>query len=241
MTRYLGGKTRIARRLVESMKPELSQSRRFVDAMCGMLSVTVEVEGLAPVRLANDACRPLITLLERWREGWRPPTEIDERIYNEHRDGVRDPLDPMTAFLAFGCSYSGAWWNGWARPTRPRPKVPHGEVFADAARRSLDRKLARCRDVEFSCKDFSALDVDRGDLVYFDPEYRGTRRFDYYTEPFPYDAFVSHASALAQAGIVVFVSEYESQPGWERVAEFRTGKRSSTAGAGVEILWRVRG
>lgn len=232
--RYLGGKARWANAIARELSDV--RARRFVDAMCGGLNVTAAMSG---PRLANDACVPLVRLYEAWREGWRPPT-VTEDLYAEVK-AKQDPNDPLTAFVGFGCSYSGAWFNGFARDTKPRPKVPFGENFAASARRSLDRKLSRCSSAVFSSLDYRALDVAPGDLVYFDPEYQGTKRYAYFNDVFDHVAFVHHLDTLAAGGVTVYVSEYKALSAtWEPVATFTSGKRSSTAGSGTETLFRVQ-
>lgn len=235
--RYLGGKSRIAEPLVAAMSADIADCQRFVDVFCGALNVTARIIGVQ--RFANDGCVPLIRLYEAWREGWRPPDDITRDIY-ETVKARSDPDDPLTAFVGFACAYSGAWFNGYAHSTKPRPKVPHGEVFAKSAARSLARKLAACSDVAFSALDFGSVDAGSGDVVYCDPEYHGTKRYAYFTEPFDYARFVAHADALARAGACVYVSEYAVQsPTWEQVAEFGNRRRSSTPSGKVEKLFKV--
>ena len=73
----------------------------------------------------------------------------------------KDPLDPLTAFVGFGCSYSGKWFGGLA-------KDGNGRNYALNAYNSLMKKAKTFKDVEFSHKSY--LDYTPTDyLVYCDP------------------------------------------------------------------------
>jgi DNA adenine methylase len=182
-------------------------------------------------RVAADACEPLITLARVWQEGWRPPAEVSEQLYQEVKSR-KDPADPLTAFVGFGCTFGAKWFGGFARQV--------GDPVSQGSAISLERKLSRCADVRFTCMDFGALEILPGDLVYADPEYRGTTRYGYF-RAFDHDRFVATAQGWAEIpGVKVFVSEYAAQADtWEQVAEF-TGYKPLDKGQRTERLFRVR-
>jgi len=73
--RYLGGKSRIAKHLVEVMRPDVERVGGWWDPFCGGLSVSVQLAAIAP-GVALDICLPLIALYEAVRRGWKPPTTV---------------------------------------------------------------------------------------------------------------------------------------------------------------------
>lgn len=239
---YLGGKSRLAKRLAAILESERAQGGRFVDVFCGAWNVTAAMGSHGP-RVANDACQPLVTLAQAWLAGWRPPAEVSLEVWQAAK-AAKDPADPMTAFAGFGVSFGGNWFSSYAaNRLTPGPRTPNGYRYALLAGNSLKKKLTKCADVRFTCLDFGDLEILPGDLVYADPPYRGTAACGD-SGGFDHDRFVATAQGWAQIpGVKVFVSEYAAQaPTWVQVAEFvsGTGVSSGTLAKGkTERLFRV--
>ena len=246
---YLGVKSQIARRLAAILEAERSPGGRFVEPFAGAWNVTAAMGSHGP-RLANDACQPLVTLAQAWLAGWRPPAEVSEDLYRELK-AKQDPADPLTAFVGFGCAFGGKWFGGYARGFVLPGTLIHASQaaggtepvnWAAQSERGIERKLSRCVDVRFTCLDFGDLEILPGDLVYADPEYRGTTRYVYYKTPFDHDRFVATAQGWAAIpGVKVFVSEYAAQSDtWEQVAEWPARGKQLNASMSAERLFRVR-
>jgi DNA adenine methylase len=266
---YLGGKSRLAKRICAILEGARRPGQRFVDAFSGPWNITAAMDDHGP-RVANDACQPLVTLARAWLNGWRPPAEVSEQLYREVK-ARKDPTDPLTAFVGFGCSYGGKWFAGYAR--RPIPKnlsntqleairkdgriqtvigLDYGITQQSVSRaksdttpavealKGLEEKLTRCQDVRFVCSDFADLEILPGDLVYCDSPYRGTTAYGYF-RGFDYDRYLSKLTEWS-AIADVFVSEYAAQADtWEQVAEFAQSATSAQLHKGrTERLYRVR-
>jgi DNA adenine methylase len=243
--RIMGGKSRLAKQICAILEAERKPDQRFVDVFCGGANIVAGMGDHGP-RVANDGCEPLITLYRAWLAGWRPPPDVSEELYREIK-AKKDPTDPLTAFVGFGCSFGGIWFGTYARccvkpGTRWRvaSDYPGAEPanFADTSARTLARKLSRCADVQFTCQDFAAVEILPGDLVYCDSPYFGTTSYDWFTG-FDYPKYVGKLTEWAEIADV-FVSEYATQAlNWELVAEFATS-RGLQNGSAIERLYRVR-
>jgi DNA adenine methylase len=237
---YLGGKSRLAKRICAILEAERRPGQRFVDVFTGGANIVAGMGDHGP-RVANDGCEPLITLYRAWLDGWRPP-DITREVWQAAKVS-KDPGDPLTAFCGFGVSFAGKWFSGYAATrTKPRLRAPNGDNYQQLARNSLERKLTRCHDVSFTCLDFGDLEILPGDLVYCDSPYRGTTAYGYF-RGFDYDLYLrklTEWSAIAD----VFVSEYAAQADtWEQVGEFTTGQGVSSgtlAKGNTERVYRVR-
>jgi DNA adenine methylase len=242
--KYLGGKKRLAKRIAAVLEAHRLDGQPFKDVACGSLAVSSEMSDRGP-RFASDGCEPLISLYSAWRMGWRPPV-VTEELYVEAK-AKQDPADPLTAFLGFGCSYGGKWFGGYARgwvlpgTQHDQSRSKGGTERADysaVATRSLDKILSRCAEVQLSCLFFNDVDVSSGDLVYADPEYRGTTRYNYFRQ-FNYEDFLRCIDRWRERGAEVFVSEYAAQqPNWQQVAEWTCSKNIARAPR-TERLFRV--
>lgn len=225
--RYLGGKHSIARELasvLESYRP--TTDAPFYDVFCGGLSVTAAMSG---ERHANDACQALITMYEAAASGWRPPTVVTEAEWKALR-AANDHTDPRTAFAAFGCSYAGKWFAGYARDHSTKPRN-----FAEVAARGMTRTFVTCDCVKFTCCDYRKLDVPSGVLAYCDPPYVATTTYAGMPK-FDTNEFWTVMDSWVDRGITVLVSEYVAPSGWREVWT-RPVRKSRLAGNRVERLF----
>ncbi len=230
---YLGGKKKQSKAICTFLEAQRRPAQPFYDVFCGMASI---VAGMSGERYAFDASQALVTLLEAAQAGWQPPGEITEDQYKQIK-AARDPNDPLTAFVGFGCSYGGKYFGGYARD------LQHGRNFAGTAGRSLAKIIAQCEasprrgKVRFACSDYRVIVIPDGAMVYCDPPY-GDTTIAYDCEPFDVDDFWRWAAELSQR-CDVFVSEYTAPREWscEWSAEVR---KSRFAGVKVERIFRLR-
>ncbi len=200
---YLGGKTKIARRLADVINVT-RDGRPFWDPFCGSLAVSVALGGAG---ISSDAHAPLIAMYRAVQAGWDPPATLSEPDYQAARD--LPDSDPLKAFAGFACSFGGKWFGGYARD----PKSDRN--YAGAARRSILKRVRAIHDAggEFSQIDFLNVEPGPTDLVlYLDPPYRGTTG---YSIALDHDALYRRVAAWSRY-TDVFVSEY-AMP-WGRIA-----------------------
>lgn len=202
---YLGGKSRIAKRLAEVVNA-IRGPRPFWEPFCGGLSMSVALGGRG---IVSDAHPALISLYQAVMAGWDPPESLSEEEYRSAR-ALHDG-DPRKAFAGFGCSFGGKWFGGYARST--------GRDFASSCRRVLLEQIddIRSRGCAIQQINFLSIEPHPTDLVlYLDPPYRGTTG---YSLQFDHEVFYRRVSGWARH-TTVFVSE--SAMPWGRVAmEFK--------------------
>jgi DNA adenine methylase len=224
--RYLGGKARIAKpiaAIVDAVAERLGAT--VLEPFCGALNVTA---ALRSPRVATDACKPLITLYRALREGWTPPEVVDREMYDRVK-ASKDPDDPLTAFVGFGCSFGGKWFAGFDAGHRPSCR---GEAAAEAAR-SIVRKLALVVDVPVRHADYRDHRPEAG-VVYCDPPYAGTTGYNG-VGAFDSEQFWSTTRTWSRKNVVL-VSEYMAPadfvPVWEasvvRAVDTATHKQART-------------
>ena len=149
-----------------------------------------------PVRDAvlSDIDQSLITLYNGFLAGWSPPNFVSEELYNTVKN-ADDPLDPLTAFVSYGCSWGGKKWNGYAR----------GEKKRNYAANALTSLIRTVKPASYVYCSYLDIDIDAG-TIYADPPYRNTT--PYKTGDFNYDEFYQWCRQLSTRGVEVFVSEY---------------------------------
>lgn len=200
--RYLGGKSKLAKQIVEALTLEIGYAPIW-EPFCGGCSVTVELARSGRHVLVSDDCAPLITMWQAVQNGWIPPNQVSEHDYE--RAKVLADTDPLKAFIGFGCSFGGKWFGGYARggfngaDPRNHAQESCGAVIRDA--RQLET-------VTFVCTNFLDSSViallDRAS-IYCDPPYYGTTG---YGREFDHKLFWLKCQLYVALGVRVFVSEF---------------------------------
>lgn len=229
--RYLGGKSRDAKRLAAVIDTYRQPGQLVWDPFCGGLSMAVALSVRGPV-FASDIHPPLISLYQCVRAGWVPPSvEMSDAQYAAAR---RLPdWHPRKAFVGYGVSFGGKWFGGRARVS-PSHRTPYEQSASAGLLRDVPA-VAR-----FGCIDFLAVRPrPTGAILYLDPPYRGTTSYAG-TPPFDHGLFMLRAQGWA-AHTLVFVSEYEGFPIGREVAAIQTGAKSRLRQGAVERLYLVGG
>lgn len=231
---YLGGKTRLAPRIAETVNAERVRLGApgaplpFWDPFCGGLSVSVRLAALGP-GIVSDACAPLIALYRAVRAGWDPPEHVTEAEYAAAR--ALPDTDPRKAFVGFGCSFGGKWFGGYGR---------HRKGLAQFARSSVRRGVAALASSAIERIDFLSVEPRPLPLViYADPPYAGTTTYAG-VPPFDSDRFWRRVQAWERASVPVFVSEYACPTQHTILHERRQEQKIGlTGGSRTERLLRV--
>ena len=197
--RYMGGKARQAKRLVES----LPAADVLVEPFGGGASVTAAAafSGKFKTILAYDANESVALFWAAIIDGWLPPTTMTRETYDELRIG--DP-SPMKAWAGFACSYVGKWFSGYG------PEAS-GRFYLEESLRSTIKKrdAMRLADVRWAGSDYLEVDIPVGSVVYCDPPYADSESYSA-VDSFDSVAFWNWASQADN----IFVSEFKAPNGW---------------------------
>lgn len=216
---YLGGKARLAHRftsLIQAAIDEPTATGRFVEPFVGGFNVVPHL------RFAQGACSDrhpgLVSLYRAVQDGWHPPAVLPREEY-EALKAAGDWSNPLSAFAAFGVSFSGLEWGSYVESDEEHP-------YCRRAGDALLEKARSMRGVGFEQRDYRDVEVYRGDVLYCDPPYLGTlgyggRRGAFGLQDFEHEEFYDWVEAAAERGAAVFVSEFTVpwRPGWETIWE----------------------
>lgn len=215
---YVGGKQKSGgHTIAATVQRYASGPGKIIEPFCGGLSVTYRLLGQ---RYASDACVPLITLYRAILEGWEPPAIVTREEWDACRKNP-DPEDPMTAFIGFGCSRSGAWFSSFIEDYKyTKRRVP----AATAARNSLMRKLEHCEYVSFASHDYT--DAPTNGVIYCDIPYLDSIGYPA-VGPFDHERFWSWAESISEK-TPVLVSERVAPESFLAIHEWSIQRRLNT-------------
>ena len=109
---YLGGKSRLAKRIGAAILENTDQRGQYIEPMIGGGSVFFELAPHFQMSYGGDVQEDLILMYQALADGWVPPDTVTEEEWRELRDS---PPSAMRAFAGFGCSFGGRFFEGYAR------------------------------------------------------------------------------------------------------------------------------
>lgn len=207
---YLGGKSRIAKPIAEIILGASSGRTIYVEPFLGAGSVALRVAPAFRTAVLTDSSPDLVKLWKAAQRGWIPPTTLTEEEWRALRHARPSAL---RGFAGFPCSFGGKWFGGYARD----PKG--GRNFAASASRSVAERGAALRHALIMRADYRDVVTSvpfASSVIYADPPYAGTTAYGG-VEPFDTVTFWQTMRECADAGALVFVSEYAAPKGWHTV------------------------
>jgi DNA adenine methylase len=193
---YMGGKARIARRIVDTILADTPRRALWVEPFVGGGNVLEHAAAHFDWSIATDGHADLMLMWQAAVNGWRPGELTRERYVELRTQGP----SAERGFAGFGGSFGGKWFGGYG--VSPRD----GELWR-ASLRALDRQAAvfASRRVAFARADFGDYTPPPGAVVYCDPPYAGTTG---YRQGLDYELFYTTLGRWARSGCAVYVSEY---------------------------------
>lgn len=232
---YLGGKARLAKKLAPFIDAELKRSGGILyEPFVGGFNI---VPALSSCKWAwcSDVHHGLIKLWQAVQSGWVPPECMSREEYEALKSCAPSADNiALHTFAAFGCSFSGKEWGGYASN-----KLGHN--YCRSAKNSILMKAGNMRNVAFGVCAYNKLNIPLSNsVVYCDPPYAATT--GYKTGDFNSLAFYAWCEVYAAAGVPVLVSEFTAPEHWEVLAEFPrkvTVRKDSNYATKIDKLYRV--
>ena len=234
--KYMGSKARFSKEILPIILKDRKPEQWYVEPFAGGMNAICEVQGN---RIANDIHSHLIQM---WRElvgGWMPKkyTREEHKQIRENK-GKYPPHE--VAWVGFNCSYSGAYFRGFAGETKT--KIGTVRDYQTEAIKNVLKQVPKMKGVIFQNKPYYELELPPKSIVYCDPPYEGTSK--YKVDEFDHNLFWNWVRNISRQGHTVFVSEYNAPADfkcvWEKEAKSSLSANGKTGGnkVSVEKLFR---
>ena len=210
MIRYIGGKTRLARKIFNKIKEYVKEQNfsSYKEPFFGGGSMSQFSAALNISRFCSDNKEDLILFYKELQKGWLPPKEISEDLYSSLKN---EKPSPLRGYAGFACSFGGKWFGGYARDKTKRRNLINESYVR------VVKSLPYIKDIYFKCSDYLSIPIEQGTLVYCDPPYKGVLG---YGGKFNHDLFWETCRTWSKRGAAVFVSEYEAPKDMVTIAEW---------------------
>jgi DNA adenine methylase len=213
--RYFGGKERISKELTEFINENYlkGNDKPFYDLFCGSCNVLTKINPNREL-YGNDKHKYVIAMWKELQNGWTPPQSCTESQWRIVKNDL-DKKPHVSGFIGFGCSFSGRWFEGYARDKS-------GRNFCLNAYNSTMKKLSRLQRVRFENLDYQDVSVKTGAIVYCDIPYKNTKPYNKKeVGVFDHEKFYEWCKDN-KSDFTILVSEYEC----------------NVPSEGFEVVWR---
>jgi len=203
--RYMGGKYRQSKKIVELIKQREGTNFKYCEPFAGgMWSATRVIKELQPSKIIlSDINKSLILL---WRnlisgELTLPETVTDE-IYKKYQK-QQDMDDPLTAWYGIACSFGGKWYGALARQERGYKDKYNFSAQVNSTMKKVE-VLRKTKNLQLFCADYwDVVKNLKGWVIYLDPPYAGEKVHGFCGH-FNYSLFFERVKQISKYNNVYF-------------------------------------
>jgi len=230
----MGSKTRIAKDIIPLLTKDRGSNQYFVDLFCGGCNVIDKIEGN---RIANDINPYLIAFARALSEGWLPPPNIDEVMFNDIKNNLDKYEARLVGYVGFQLTYGAKWFDSYRRDSVGTRN------YSLEAYNNVRKQAPKLRGIEFFNLNYYDVPIPPKSIIYCDPPYQNTTKYKG-NEGLDYERFWTWCRSRALEGHKVFISEYYAPLDFECIwSRSICSSLDSNTGAkkGVERLFACRG
>lgn len=208
--RYVGGKYRLGKEISEVLvkfgNPSIVNG--YAEPFCGSLGVTRHMIEYPYKKIyISDLCKDLILLWKAVKnDTFVYPKKLSEKSWRKYKASTKPSA--LRAFVGFGCSFGGRWFNGYA----PKHSEKAGRSVLQETTRAVQRLnpvLKKINKIKASPYDSLSNRKLKRFLIYCDPPYSSTLGYDAIKDKFNSEKFWKQVREWSKYNIVI-VSEFNA-------------------------------
>lgn len=204
----MGSKARLAKHILPIMLKDRKDGQYWVEPFVGACNLIDKVDGN---RIGSDVNPYIIALYKALQNGWVPPSIVSKEEYITIKENKEFYPAELVAFVGYGCSFGGKWFNGYAACAK-------GINYADQSKRSVLKQLESMMNVDLRVCNYYELQIPPNSIIYCDPPYASTTDYKA-VDTFDSQAFFEWCREKRKEGHTVFVSEYQASDDFTCVFE----------------------
>lgn len=210
--RYLGGKARLAKRIVPILKELRKPYQLFAEPFLGGCNILPHIDD---PRIAGDANPSIAALWDAVAQGWEPPDFVSE---DEYKAAKSMPDCALKGYIMTACTFNGIYGGGYARTAKST-----GQNYQKNGYDSVMKTLPLISGVEVLATSYQTFPLLPGEpaLVYCDPPYQGVAQYKG-APPFDHTDFWQWVRERSIEGHTVVVSEYQAPDDFTVIATFQS-------------------
>lgn len=195
----MGSKNRHAKELLPIILRDRHLGQYYVEPFVGGFNMIDKVNGN---RIGSDINYYLIKLFKAVQNGWIPPDNVNVDEYYSIKNNKNDYPPHLVGFVGFGCSYSGRWFEGYARGGKSNGKPRN---YCAESQRNILKQADKIQGIDIKNSEYDELHLPPNSIIYCDPPYQNTKR---YKDAFDHEKYWDWVREKVKEGHDVYVSEY---------------------------------
>ena len=196
--KYMGSKNRFTKELLPIILKDRTEGQYYVEPFAGGMNLIDKVDGN---RIANDIHTELI---EMWKalvyDKWKPPMTVSEEDYKNAKTNKTKISKALNGYIGFN-SYGGKWYAGYRRDKQGK------RDYWKEHYNNIMKQVPKLNGVKFTNCSFTDLEIPKNSIIYCDPPYEGTTK---YNNKFDHILFWDWVRTKSKQGNKVYVSEYNA-------------------------------
>jgi DNA adenine methylase len=228
--KYMGSKRRISKEILTIILKERKPEQWYVEPFCGGCNSLDKVDN---PRIGSDINEYLIALLKEIQKQipFNPP-HIGEKEYKEIQHDKEKYPKWLVGYVGFNLSFGAKFFGGYRRD---KAGIRN---YENEAQQNIKAQQNNLMGIYFHCCNYDELFVPKGSIVYCDPPYKDTTK---YQSKFDYEKFYEWCREKSKTN-TVFISEYWMPEDFKCVWEKELSSNldvSSTGKRNIEKLFTI--
>ena len=207
--RYCGSKRKFMKYLLPIITEDMDGTTTFIDLFGGGMNVICEIP--TSIKVAVDYNRYVIALWNELKENGMDniPVTVSEEMYNDVKESYINQsgkyMDYIIGYVGICCSFGGSWFNGYARYNPNKQEDHIAEAYRGLKKQVENFKFLK--ETSFLYSSYDELPLDENDIVYCDPPYASTKKYE---TDFDNEKFWEWARNASKKVKRLYVSEYDA-------------------------------
>lgn len=202
--KYVGSKARLSKDVAPIINEIIKQKqiKTYIEPFVGGANMMDHIK--CENRIGVDNNKYLISMWNALQRGWRPPSEITRKQYENIRDNKDSYSEELVAIAGFCSTYNAKWFGGYAGIVHTKT----GKIrnYYDESIRNILKQMSRVQTVHFIHGCYTDIKDVRGALIYCDPPYQGRTG---YVGTLDYGEYWNWVRSVSKHNIVL-CSEYHA-------------------------------
>lgn len=197
--KYVGSKNRLAKELVPIIQSYINEDvKGYIEPFVGGANIIDKIK--CDNKIGYDFHKQLIALLQHVQMNVNDlPNTISEEEYKKVKYNREIYPDWYVGLVGFCASYSAIYFDTYARSYKNDGVTPRD--MPNEAIRNLIKQAPKLKDIKFECKDFREIKDLNNYVIYCDPPYKSTIKYN--RAEFPYEEFYDWCREMSKNNIVL--------------------------------------
>lgn len=197
--KYMGSKNRIAKYIIPILEKNREPNQWYIEPFVGGANMIDKMTG---DRAGFDSNEYLITLLNKMSQGWEPPKNVTKEFYENVKNNKDDYEKHLVAYLGFQLAFGSQLFNSFRRDNLGKRN------YSLEAYNNIINQSKRIKGIHFEVKKYHDINLKEKCLIYCDPPYKGTAKYQENKDIFDYNKYYKWIVDQSKNGHKVFCSEY---------------------------------